>query len=211
MTIAGRVNTRSASTPPSTTDPNRRVDKRSASTTNTEASPLSNYRRAYVQGGTYFFTLVTYQRRLLLQSPKRVGQLRDAMRHVRRSRPFDLQAAVILPDHLHCIMSLPKDDSDYSGRWREIKKRFSRQVDDGTNQRGERSVWQRRFFEHVIRNEGDWRAHVDYIHYNPVKHGLVSCPKDWPWSSFARAVRLGWYSEDWGCDPVKIPLGDELE
>jgi putative transposase len=171
---------------------------------------MSNYRRAYVPGGTYFFTLVTHHRRRLLQSPERVTLLREAMRHVNRTRPFKMQAAVILPDHLHCIMTLPEGDSDYSGRWREIKKRFSRQVDTSTNARGERPVWQRRFYEHVIRDEDDWKAHVDYIHYNPVKHGLAKCPRDWPWSSFTKALRLGWYTEQWGCDPVSIDLGDEL-
>ena len=172
---------------------------------------VRNYRRALAPGGTYFFTLVTWQRRPLLQSAEHVSLLRESMRHIGRKRPFEIQAAVILPDHLHCIMRLPADDSDFSGRWREIKKRFSKQVDARTNKRGERLVWQRRFFEHMIRDERDWQAHFDYIHYNPVKHGLARCAKDWPWSSFQRAVRLGCYPENWGCEPVDIELGDGLE
>jgi len=108
-------------------------------------------------------------------------------------------------------MQLPPDDSDYSGRWREIKKRFSRSVTTRTNARGERAVWQRRFFEHVIRDEDDWRRHIDYIHYNPVKHGLVDRPADWPWSSFQRAVDRGWYDAGWGATPVDIEAGEGLE
>ncbi len=172
---------------------------------------MSNYRRVYIPGGTYFFTLVTWHRRPLLGSDARVSLLREAMRHIRQARPFEFQAAVVLPDHLHCIMKLPPNDSDFPARWREIKKWFSKQVDTRTNERGERPVWQRRFFEHAIRDERDWQAHVDYIHYNPVKHGLAVCPKDWRWSSFRRAVRLGWYPEDWGCEPVIIELDEELE
>ena len=172
---------------------------------------MSNYRRAYVPGGTYFFTLVTWDRCPLFRSEERIAQLREAMRHIKRQQPFTIEAAVVLPDHLHCIMTLPSGDADFPGRWREIKKRFSKHVDTRTNHRGERLVWQRRFYEHVIRDERDWRIHVDYIHYNPVKHGLARCAKDWPWSSFRRSARLGWCTEDWGCGPLEVDLGGDVE
>jgi putative transposase len=100
---------------------------------------------------------------------------------------------------------LPEEDCDYSSRWREIKKSTSRHISTVTNRRNERLVWQRRFWEHTIRDEDDWRRHVDYIHYNPVKHGLAKRPGDWPWSSFRKAVAKGWYDEAWGaCEPEAI-------
>jgi putative transposase len=159
---------------------------------------MSDYRRVFVPGGTYFFTLVTWNRRPLLATEERVGLLRESFRRVREQRPFVLEAAVILPDHLHCILRLPAGDADYPGRWREIKKRFSAQVARDTNARHERLVWQRRYYEHAIRDEEDWRRHLDYLHYNPVKHGLVGRVRDWPWSSFGRGVERGWYDVDWG-------------
>ena len=128
----------------------------------------------------------------------RVEKLREAFRKVRISRPFEIDAMVILPDHLHCLWRLPDGDGDYSGRWREIKKAASRAIAPFSNVRNERAVWQRRFWEHAIRDETDWRKHLDYIHYNPVKHGLVTCPREWPWSSFGRCVTRGWYQSSWG-------------
>ena len=163
---------------------------------------MSNYRRVFVPGGTYFFTLVTWKRRPLLASEDRVDLLRDAFRHVRKTRPFALDGVVILPEHVHCLMRLPAGDADYPGRWREIKKRFSAGVDMRTNARGERLVWQRRYYEHTIRDDTDWRRHLDYLLFNPVKHGLVERVRDWPWSSFQHAVERGWYEAGWGGDGV---------
>ncbi len=119
-----------------------------------------------------------------------------------KERPFLMEAIVILPDHLHCMWHLPPDDAVFSGRWREIKKCVSRGLDTTTNARNERPVWQRRFWEHLIRDEQDWRNHIDYIHFNPVKHGLVNQVSDWPWSSFHCCVGKGCYSADWG---VQMP------
>ena len=154
---------------------------------------MSNYRRAYVPGGRYFFTVVCWRRRPLLASPERVALLREALRTVRRARPFDIDAMVVMPEHLHCIWRLPAGDTDYSSRWRDIKKYVTRRIDEDAGR-----VWQARFWEHVLRDERDWRRHVDYIHYNPVKHGLVARVGEWPYSSFALAVRRGWYDADWG-------------
>ena len=159
---------------------------------------MSNYRRILIPGATYFFTVVTKNRRPWFDREERVEILREAFRRVMSKRPFQMDAVVVLPDHMHCIWRLPRGDSDYSGRWGEIKKRVSRRLDPRSNRRNERGVWQRRFWEHLIRDERDWRRHVDYIHYNPVKHGLVRQVSEWPWSSFARAVERGWYNEDWG-------------
>jgi putative transposase len=159
---------------------------------------MSHYRRVYLPGSTYFFTVVTHDRMPYFADPENVGHLRAAFRQVMEARSFRMEAVVILPDHLHCVWQLPEGDDDFSGRWREIKKATSRQIDRTTNARGERPVWQRRFWEHAIRDDADWRGHVDYIHYNPVKHGLVARPADWPWSSFARAVEQKWYAPAWG-------------
>lgn len=173
------------------------MDKQSASTNpysadNIHHSAMSDYRRVIIPGGVFFFTVVTHERAPLFSSDERVELLRAAFRKVKAARPFHIDAMVVLPDHLHCIWRLPEGDGDYSGRWREIKKAASREIDARINGRGERPVWQRRFWEHAIRDEADWRRHVDYIHYNPVKHGLVARPGDWPRSSFGRAVACGW-------------------
>ena len=159
---------------------------------------MSNYRRARRRGATYFFTVVTHQRTPWFDREERVEILRDAFRRTLAERPLSMEAVVVLPDHLHCLWRLPEGGDDFSGRWREIKKRVSRRLDPDGNTRGERSVWQRRFWEHRIRDERDWRNHMDYIHYNPVKHGLAERPGDWPWSSFGKAVDQGWYEPDWG-------------
>jgi putative transposase len=159
---------------------------------------MSNYRRALVPGGTYFFTVVTHRRYPWFGDDNNIALLRDAFRHTRARRPFELQAIVVLPDHLHCMWKLPENDSDFSSRWRDIKKFVSRRLVTGSNARPERHVWQRRFWEHMIRDDLDWQRHLDYIHYNPVKHGLVSAPHAWRWSSFHVAVRRGWYESDWG-------------
>lgn len=120
------------------------------------------------------------------------------MRQVRATRPFVIEAMVVLPDHLHCIWRLPAGDADFSSRWREIKKAASRLIAPASDARRERAVWQRRFWEHAIRDADDWRRHVDYIHFNPVKHGLARHAADWRWSSFRDAVARGWSEASWG-------------
>ncbi len=166
---------------------------------------MSNYRRATAPGGCFFFTVVTHNRRPLFADTAAVDRLRNAFRRVMSKRPFTIDAVVVLPDHLHCIWQLPQNDTNYSTRWRLIKSFVSSGMDTPVNTRGEAPVWQRRFWEHLIRNESDWRRHMDYIHYNPVKHGYARQPKDWPHSSFKQAVGKGWYEENWGTiDPSNI-------
>src|SRR5512146_1212838 len=158
-----------------------------------------DYRRVYVPGGTYFFTIVTYERRPILWTPEAVEKLREAFRYTIERHPFTLVASVILPDHMHFIWTLPEESRDFSTRWRLIKSHFSRNwhskgtisESESRQKKGEADVWQRRFWEHMIRDEVDLSNHVEYIHYNPVKHGLVSSPADWEYSSFRKYVRDG--------------------
>ena len=166
---------------------------------------MSDYRRYYIPGGCYFFTVVTYRRRPLLADAARVALLREALRMVKAARPFEVQAMVVLPDHLHALWRLPDGDADFSSRWRDVKNTVSRSIATPVNRRGEKAVWQRRFWEHAIRDEEDWRRHCDYIHFNPVKHGLARTPGDWPYSSFRAAVTKGWYAPEWGTlEPADI-------
>ncbi len=162
------------------------------------------YRRNRVAGGTYFFT-VTLRNRSSDTLVQHVDLLRDAFRSVRTERPFTIDAIVILPEHLHTIWTLPEGDADYSGRWRAIKSRFAHAlrttgVSLTRDNRGEYRLWQRRFWEHTIRDERDYAHHVAYCHWNPVKHGLVQRLADWPYSSFHRYVRLGLLPSDWAGD-----------
>jgi putative transposase len=168
---------------------------------------MSNYRRVRVKGGCYFFTLALANRQSHLLTDH-IEYLRQAFREVMKAHPFKIDAAVILPEHLHCVLTLPVDDDNYSMRWRQIKSAFSRQL-PLTEQRsasrikkGERGIWQRRFWEHLIRDERDYRQHIDYIHYNPVKHGYVKQTIDWKYSSFHRAVNWGIYSSNWGGEGI---------
>jgi putative transposase len=127
---------------------------------------------------------------------------------VQNNHPFQIDAVCLLPEHIHCIWTLPEGDVDYSMRWKEIKRTFTQayldQIGPGgprnasRQKQGEAAVWQRRFWEHTLRDEEDFNRHVDYIHYNPVKHGLVNRVADWPWSSFHRYVEMGYYERDWG-------------
>ena len=168
------------------------------------------YRRATTPGATYFFTVVTYNRQRLFEHPDTVQLLREAFHQVKQRHPFTLDAIVVLPDHLHCLWTLPAGDANFSTRWRLIKAEFSRRCPARYKQqrslsrlkKHEQAIWQRRFWEHKIRDEADFTNHLDYIHYNPVGHQLVESPKDWPYSSFRRYVALGWYSEDWGTNRV---------
>lgn len=159
---------------------------------------MSDYRRLYLPGATYFFTVVTYRREPIFADEQKVEWLRQAFQTVKAKRPFESLAAVVLPDHLHCIWRLPEGDSDFSTRWQMIKTAFSRRM-PATIGKGGKRIWQPRFFEHCIRDEDDFTNHLDYIHYNPVKHGLVASPAKWPHSSFRRFVASGRYPENWGC------------
>jgi putative transposase len=172
---------------------------------------MSNYRRTVLPGGVFFFTVVTRDRTPIFTSEAPVDHLREAFRKVRKARPFVVDAVVVLPDHLHCIWRLPFDDTDFSTRWREIKKAASRAISPASDWRNERGVWQRRFWEHALRDESDWRKHMDYVHYNPVKHGLAARPADWPWSTFGRCVARGWYDGAWGTAEPATIAGLELE
>ena len=172
---------------------------------------MSNYRRAHIPGGVYFFTVVTHDRAPVFINEGHVEVLREAFRTVMAVRPFQIDAMVVLPEHLHCIWRMPDGDVDYSSRWREIKKAVSRQINTSTNARNERPVWQRRFWEHAIRDEEDWRKHMDYIHYNPVKHGLANRPGEWRWSSFDSAVNKGWYEDSWGVGEPATITGMDCE
>ncbi len=160
--------------------------------------PMSEYRRVYQPGAHYFFTLVTYKRRPIFANPDNIKHLKTAINKVKKKHPFSLNAIVILPDHLHCLWKLPENDPDFSTRWRLIKQHFSKEIDVAINHRNEKEVWQRRFWEHAIRDENDWQRHMDYIHYNPVKHELAAAPKDWEPSSFHYWVEKGVYERDWG-------------
>ena len=164
------------------------------------------YRRSFLPGGTFFFTVVAEDRKPLFSEPTNITTLRSAFREIQVQRPFTLEAAVVLPDHLHCIWTLPPGDADFSTRWRLINTWFTKHCDwalsaeDGKarTSRGERGLWQHRYWEHMLRDETDYRRHIEYIHFNPVKHGYVKAPMDWPYSSFRRYVKTGMYPPDWG-------------
>jgi putative transposase len=164
------------------------------------------YRRAQIEGGTFFFTVVTYRRAKIFAGVENIELLRQAFREVMKRHPFTMDAFVLLPDHLHCIWTLPPGDTDFSSRWRLIKGAVSRRCGDEFKRpptpsrlkKKEQTLWQRRFWEHVIRSDEDYRRHVEYIHYNPVKHGMVKAPRDWAYSSFHRYVRQGVYDIEWG-------------
>ncbi len=163
---------------------------------------MPDYRRAKVPGGTYFFTVAIAERRRSLLTDH-IDDLRHAFRVAHAARPFVVDAIVVLPDHLHCVWTLPPDDADFPVRWAHIKQAFSCRIPWGEPRRAsriakrERGLWQRRYWEHLIADEDDLKHHVDYIHYNPVKHGHVTKVADWPHSSFHRYVRSGLYPFDW--------------
>lgn len=164
---------------------------------------MPNYRRAWTPGGTFFFTVNLLERRRTLLVDH-ADALRTAFRHARAARPFEVIAIVVLPDHLHCVWRLPEGDDDNAMRWRHIKTLFSRSLPAGERLsarrrlKDERGIWQRRYWEHLIRDEDDLLAYVDYVHINPVKHGLVAQVMDWPYSSFHRFVRLAHLTAGWG-------------
>jgi putative transposase len=163
---------------------------------------MPNYRRAFVPGGCWFFTVNLLERRQTLLVDH-IAILREAVAATRRSYPFSIDSFVVLPDHLHAIWTLPPGDCDFSMRWRLIKSRFARALPKQERlsavrvARIERGIWQRRFWEHLIRDEADYARHVEYCYINPFKHGLVVRVCDWPHSSFHRDVRAGLVPADW--------------
>jgi len=171
------------------------------------------YRRNLVEGGTYFFTV-----NLLDRSSRRlvdeISVLRDAVAAARARLPFEIDAWVVLPEHMHCMLTLPPGDAEYPARWRMIKGAFSRRlagreaVSASRARKGERGIWQRRYWEHTVRDDEDYAAHVDYVHFNPVKHGYVARVGDWPHSTFHRCVKRGLYPADWAREPAIRDAGE---
>ena len=179
---------------------------------------MSNYRRIQTPGATYFFTVVTYGRQPILCHEAVRFSLRLAIEQIRPTHPFSIDAWVLLPDHMHCIWVLPDGDGDFSIRWAKIKQfvtvncqQFANKNDFDTSKsqrrRREGGIWQRRFWEHRIRDDFDFEKHMDYIHYNPVKHGLASHAGGWEWSTFHRYVASGVYPHDWcGIKPSELSM-----
>jgi len=174
------------------------------------------YRRSSIEGGTYFFTVNLNDRnqKLLVEN---IQLLRNSFQHIKNKFPFYINGIVILPDHIHSIWTLPDNDSEYSKRWRLIKSHFSKhlpkseQINSSRNNKGERGIWQRRFWEHQIRDEEDYRKHMDYMYFNPVKHGYVCNVIDWPFSSFHKDVEAGIYSKNWGLrEPSELEVGEDI-
>jgi putative transposase len=170
---------------------------------------MTAYRRNFIPGGCFFFTVNLADRRLRLLT-EHVETLRSAFRETRQRHPFTIDAMVVLPDHLHAVWTMPEGDRDFSTRWRLIKSTFSRNLAVGElisasrAAKRERGIWQRRYWEHTVRDEDDLARHIDYVHINPVKHGLVTRVRDWPHSSFHRMVKLGMYPEDWAGDVAEL-------
>ena len=165
---------------------------------------MTEYRRFYIPNALWFFTVNLAERknnRLLIEQIDLLGQ---AFRYVKTRKPFYMNAVVIMPDHLHCIWRLPPEDGDYSIRWNLLKGYFSRKISTGERisnsrqKRRERGIWQRRFWAHLIEDQKDLNRHIDYIHWNPVKHGHVKRVVEWPYSSFHQYIKQGVYSNDWG-------------
>jgi putative transposase len=169
---------------------------------------MPQYRRPKIEGGAFFFTVVLADRSSSLLVD-RIDHLRQVYRSVQISRPFETIAICILPDHIHAIWALPENDADFPMRWNLIKGGFSRGVglrlrSPSKVSKREKGVWQRRYWEHAIRNDTDLERHVDYIHFNPVKHGHVTRARDWPHSSFHRYVERGLLAPDWGGDMKEL-------
>ena len=177
---------------------------------------MTEYRRFYYPGATWFFTVNLAERRGTHLLTELINLLRAAFTHVKKKHPYKINAIIVLPEYLHWILTLLEVDTDFSTRWGIIKANFSRRIANGERisqsreSRGERGLWPRRFWEHLIRDESDLRQHVDYIHWNPVKHGWARHVKDWPYSSFHRYVSQGIYPDNWGTG-FDIPLIDAGE
>ena len=167
---------------------------------------MTSYKRNKTQGGMYFFTLVLNQRHNTNLLIDHFDLLKSSIIKVKSKYPFQLPAIVVLPDHLHMVLSLPKGDDNYAMRIRLIKTYFSKALDvaesisNSMSRKKEKGIWQRRFWEHLIRDEDDLHRHIDYIHYNPVKHGYCTKVDEWPYSTFHKYVERGVYSRDWACD-----------
>ena len=175
---------------------------------------MPNYHRYRIPGGCYFFTVNLHERhnRLLVDH---IDLLRESVRLCKQKHPFHIDAWVVLPEHMHCIWTLPEGDDDFSNRWKIIKTHFSKGLHTVERRskirqkRGERGIWQRRFWEHAIRDERDYAIHMDYLHFNPVKHGWVKNVIDWPNSSFHRYLKSGVYPVDWSNnDHNDIEMGE---
>jgi putative transposase len=178
---------------------------------------MPDYRRLRIPGATYFFTVNLLDRRSDLLVAH-IVELREAVREVRRKWPFHIDAWVVLPEHMHCLWTLPHGDSDFPRRWQEIKMSFAKELPAVEPRsalmirRRERGIWQRRYWEHAIRDDRDYAAHRDYVHFNPVRHGLAEVPGEWPFSTFHRCVAEGLYPSDWsprGAEPSEA--GERLE
>jgi len=178
---------------------------------------MANYRRARLSGGTFFFTVVTYRRRSLFGQAECRRILREAVQEARKRYPFTIDAWVLLPEHMHCIWTLPTESADFSIRWSLIKSYFSKRtrallhveqwMNESKQKHRETTIWQRRFWEHLIKDDREYQVYMDYSHFNPVKHGLVKRVVDWPFSTFHRYVRSGVYPENWGGESTGS-LGD---
>lgn len=180
---------------------------------------MSQYRRFYQKGGIVFLTIVTDNRQPIFNNPRNVDLLRKATATVKSEMPFHILGAVILPDHIHFLWQLPPDNADYSKRVGRLKALFTKlfkvennliqENSESRKKHRENNIWQRRFWEHTIKDEKDFEQHLDYIHYNPVKHNLVSCPHLWQYSSFNLWVKKNVYHQDWACicrgNKLKIP------
>ncbi len=174
---------------------------------------MSNYRRAKIAGGTYFFTVVTENRAPIFQNERAAKLLGRVLREAQQRWPFRVEAMVLLPDHLHAMWSLPRGDLAYSKRWGWIKKEFTQaylraggtqQVVSSSRSDHRRSgIWQRKFWERCVRDEEEFATYLDYIHWNPVKHNHVTAPAAWPYSTFHRWVQAGHYHPDWGTVPIE--------
>ena len=170
---------------------------------------MPEYHRVYVQGATYFFTVVTYLRRPIFDRESSTELLYECLNAVGATTPFQTLALVILPDHLHTIWTLPENDTDFPTRWKRIKGLFTRQYHEkdlypisiSRISKGEKDIWQRRYWEHLIRDDEDLERHYDYIHYNPVKHGYVDHPSKWKFGTYSSFIQRGIYQPDWGTLP----------
>lgn len=171
---------------------------------------MSQYKRIYLPNHIYFFTVVTHNRSNLFSNDENVRLLKTAFRYARQRKPFEIDAICILPDHLHCIWTMT-EDSNYPVRWQMIKTSFSRQYRYRNPEFRQKKLWQPRFWEHVIRNQDDYYRHFDYIHYNPVKHGLINSAKEWRYSSFGKFSNQGFYEKGWGDSEPKSVEGMQLE
>ena len=181
---------------------------------------MPNYHRDRTEGGTWFFTVVAFERRPIFCRERFRNSLNQSILKTRENHPFKINAWVLLPDHLHCVWTLPENDANFSIRWKLIKQYVSRdcqstfrmqtEISAIKKMRRESSIWQRRFWEHRIQGEKDFENHLNYLHFNPVKHGLCQSPSQWPFSSFHKYQSRGVYSKDWAAMEPPV-YSEELE